>query len=123
VDPLAADAIAAVTQLRPAHRDRADAGLDLALGRVTVADDPAPAMPILKLGVRPEKCLDLGLDDLLQHPPRSRSQHLEQRIVGHARTWARQPNDGILLHGVSSKGDFDHHRGYAACRFIHQICS
>jgi hypothetical protein len=63
---------ATVAELRPAHRDRADAGLDLALGRVPVADKAPAAVRVLEPGGRPEKCLNHGLDDLLQHPPRSR---------------------------------------------------
>jgi hypothetical protein len=85
----AARAVAAVAQLRPAHRDRAEAGLDSALGRVTVAHHAPAALSVLELGVCREEPLDLGLDHLLQHPPRSRPQHLEQRIVRQARPWAR----------------------------------
>lgn len=59
-------------------------------------------MAVLKLSVRREERFDLGFNHLLQHPPCFRPQHLEQRIVRHARAWPRQPNKGILLHGVSS---------------------
>jgi hypothetical protein len=122
-DPLAAGAVAAVAHLRSAHLDRTDARLDLALRRVPVADDAAPAAAVLELGVRREETFDLGLDRLLQHPSCSRAQHLEQRIVLDAPACPRQPNNGIFLHGVSSHGDFEHHRGYATPALIHQIRS
>jgi hypothetical protein len=120
-DALTAGAIATVTHLGAPHLDRADAGLDLTLGCVTVAHHPPPTATVLELRVRREERFDLGLDHLLQHLSGSRSQHLEQRIVHHARAWARQPNDGIFLHGVSSSGDLEHHRGYAAPALIHQL--
>jgi hypothetical protein len=49
-----------------------------------------------------EERLDLGLDRLRQHLPGALAQHGQQRIVHDARSWPRQGNDGILLHGVSS---------------------
>ena len=88
---------AAVTKLRPAHRDRADPGLDLALGCVPVADDTPPAMRILVLGMRAEIRLYLGLDHLLQHPPRPIPQHQQQRIIGDTRSWQPQSNNAIPL--------------------------
>jgi hypothetical protein len=51
--------------------------------------------------MRGEEHLDLGLDRLRQHPPGPFAQHRQQRIVRDARSWPRQGNDGILLHGVS----------------------
>jgi hypothetical protein len=100
-DALAIGAVAAVAELRPAHRDRANPGLNLALGRVPITDHAAPTMRVLELGVRAEKSLDLGLDHLLQHPPRPIPQHQQQRIIGDTRPWPRQTNNGIPLHGVS----------------------
>jgi hypothetical protein len=100
-DRLAAT-VAAVAHAGPAHGDRADAGLDLPRGRVPVAHHAPPAVGILELDVRRQERLDLGLDDLLQHPPRPCPQHRQQRIFGDARPWPRQPDNGILLHGVSS---------------------
>src|SRR4051794_19981485 len=47
--------------------------------------------------------LDLGLDRLHQHPPGAVPQNREQRIVHEARSWPRQGDDSILLHGVSSR--------------------
>jgi hypothetical protein len=50
-----------------------------------------------------EERLDLGLDRLHQHPPGAFLQHGQQRIVGDARSWPRQGDHAILLHGVSSR--------------------
>src|SRR4051794_40327930 len=47
--------------------------------------------------------LDLGLDRLHQHPPGAVPQNREQRIVHEARSWPRQGDNSILLHGVSSR--------------------
>ena len=139
-DPLAAFAVTAVAHFRSAHLDRSDAGLDLALGRVPVAHDAAPAAVVLELGVRREERLDhrpsgrrtIRLAKRCRpvgrqpRPPAAaydapRAQHLEQRIVLDAATCPRQPNDGIFLHGVSSHGDFELHRGYATPALIHQL--
>ncbi len=95
-DTLTARTVAAVTEFRPAHRDRADAGLDLALRGVTVSDNTPPAMRVLELGVRAEKRLNLGLDHLLQHPPRPVPHH-QQRIIGDIRPWPCQTNNDIPL--------------------------
>ena len=56
-----------------------------------------PAMRILDVGVSCEKRLELGLDDLQQHPPRPIPQHQQQRIVGDTRSWPRRTNKGIPL--------------------------
>ena len=95
-DARAAGAITAVADLRPADGDWSDPGLDLTLGRVTVADDTAPAMRVLEFGVRTNKRLELGLDHLLQHAPRPVPQHQQQRIIGDTRPWPRQTNNGCL---------------------------
>ena len=50
-----------------------------------------------------EERLDLGLDRLHQHPPGALPQHGQQRVVGDARSWPRQGDHAILLHGVSSR--------------------
>jgi hypothetical protein len=90
-------AIAAVAKLRPAHGDRADASLDLAPRRMTVAHNTPPATRVLDLGVRAEKRLYLGLDHLLQHAPRPIPQHQQQRVIGDTRPWQPQSNNGIPL--------------------------
>src|SRR4051812_18144215 len=45
--------------------------------------------------------LDLGLDRLRQHAPGTLAQYRQQRIIGNAHSWPRQPDNAILLHGVS----------------------
>ena len=92
---------AAVAQLRSANLERADPGLEPALGRMSIADQAAPTLLVHEPGMRGEERLDLGLDRLRQHPPGPLAQHRQQRIVRDARSWPRQGNDGILLHGVS----------------------
>jgi hypothetical protein len=96
-------AMAAVAHARPAHLDRADAGLDPPLGRVAVADHPTSAMLIHEPGMGGQKRLDLGLDRVGQHPPGALAQHRQQRVVRDGTAWAGQRNDKILLHGVSSR--------------------
>ena len=49
-----------------------------------------------------EERLDLGLDRLLQHAPGTIPQDRQQRIALDVRSWPRQRDNGILLHGVSS---------------------
>jgi hypothetical protein len=58
-------------------------------------------MLVLELGVRAEKRLYLGLDHLLQHPPRTIPQHQQQRGITDTRPWPRQTNNRILSNGVS----------------------
>ena len=114
---------AAVTQLRPADLDRPDPGLDRPLGRMPVAHHPPPAVLVLELGMRGKKRLHLGLDRLGQHPPRPVTQHRKQRIVGDAGSWPGQPDNAILLHGVSLRVTSTITDGYAASCLIHQIRS
>ena len=45
-----------------------------------------------------------ALDNRLRQPPPSPvAQHAQQRIILDRPSWSRQPDDGILLHGVSSQ--------------------
>ena len=53
------------------------------------------------IGVHRKEGRHLGLDRLGQHLPSPFTQHGEQRVVLDRPSWPRQPNDGILLHGVS----------------------
>ena len=94
-------AVAAVADPRAAHLDRADPGLNLPLGGMAVAHQPAPAPLVHKPSMSYEERFDLGLDRLRQHPPSTLAQHAQQRIVRDARSWPRQRNNPILLHGVS----------------------
>ena len=45
--------------------------------------------------------IDLGLDRAHQHAPGTVAQHRQQRVVGNTASWPRQPDNAILLHGVS----------------------
>ena len=56
---------------------------------------------VAMVGMRGEQARDLGFDRLGQHAPCTIMQHCEQRIILDCPSWPRQPNDGILLHGVS----------------------
>jgi hypothetical protein len=69
---------------------------------MSVAHQAAPTLLVREPGMGGEERLDLGLDRLRQHPPGALAQHGQQRIVRDARSWPRQGDDGILLHGVSS---------------------
>jgi hypothetical protein len=66
-----------------------------------ISHDAPPALPILELGMRCQKCLHLGLDHLLQHASRAIPQHQQERVVADTRPWPCQTNNGILSHGVS----------------------
>jgi hypothetical protein len=79
----------------------ADPGLDPPLGCPAVAHEPPTTLPIDEPDVGGEERLDLGLDRLHQHPLGAIAQHGQQRIARDARSWPRQGDDGILLHGVS----------------------
>ena len=91
-----------VTHLGPADLDRANAGLDLPLWRMTIAHEPPPAPLVDQTRMGGEEHLDLGLDGLHQHAPGALAQHGQQRIVRDARSWLGQADNGMLLHGVSS---------------------
>src|SRR4051812_13209200 len=94
---------ATVANLGAAHLDRSDPGLDLPLGRVAVAHQAPATLLVRELGMDGKERLDLGLDRLHQHPPGAVPQNREQRIVHEARSWPRQGDNSILLHGVSSR--------------------
>ena len=93
----------AVADLGPADLDRADPGLDLPRGRVAVAPEPPTTLPVEQGGMGNEERLDLGLDRLPQHPPGALAQQRQQRVIRDARSWPGQRDNGILLHGVSSR--------------------
>ena len=67
-----------------------------------------------------EERLDLSLDGLHQHALGAIPQDRQQRVALEVRSWPWQADNGIFLHGVSSRVTF-HHRGYAASRLEHQI--
>src|SRR3954452_2922265 len=70
----------AVTNARSAHRDRADAGHDLALGQVTVAHQPLTSIVGELVGVALEKPGHLRCDSLGQKRAGTAAQHLSQRV-------------------------------------------
>ena len=91
-----------VAHPRPLHLNAADAGLDAALRCVAVADQAATSALVDLIGMHRKEGCHLGLDRVGQHLPRSFTQHGEQRVVFDRPSWPRQPDNGILLHGVSS---------------------
>jgi hypothetical protein len=102
-DRLVACSSAAVADLGSAHREGADPGLDLPLGGMPIAHQAATALRVHEPGMGSKERLDLGLDRLHQHPPGTFLQHRQQWVVGEARSWSRQGDHAILLHGVSSR--------------------
>jgi len=69
---------------------------------MAVADQPAPALLVHQTAMGGKERLDLGLDRLQQHAPGALAQYHQQRIIRDARSWSRQGDNCILLHGVSS---------------------
>ena len=68
---------------------------------MAVADQAATTTLVDFIGVHRQEGSHLGLDRVGQHLPGTFTQHSEQRIVLDRPSWPRQPNDGILFHGVS----------------------
>lgn len=91
-------------------------------GRACFDSRPA-TLRVLQFGVRSNERLNLGLDHLMQDPRNSLMLHFEQQIDLHVRPWARQSNDSILVDGMASCDDLEHHRGCTICHLIHQIRS
>jgi hypothetical protein len=56
---------------------------------------------VLEVRVSSQKCFYLGFDRLRQHPTSALAQHRQQRIIDDAGSWPAQPDNTILLHGVS----------------------
>jgi hypothetical protein len=84
---------ASVAAFEPMHGNRADAGLELALGYMLIAHDMAPTVRVVHLGVRGEECLD----HRRQHESRASPQHQWRWVVGDTRLWPHQTNNGIPL--------------------------
>src|SRR4051812_41779990 len=89
----------AVANPRRAHRNRAQAGHDLALRSMTMAHQPLAAVSGLSVGVAAEEGCDLRLDGLRQQRSRALAQNFGER-VGEL-CWLDQLDDIILGHGVS----------------------
>ena len=68
---------------------------------MAMADQAAAPCLVDPIGMHREEGRHLGLDRQAQHPPGTFTQHGEQWIVLDHPSWPRQPNDGILFHGVS----------------------
>ena len=93
---------ATVAHARLAHRDRADAGHDLALRQMPVTNHAAAAVVGLEIGMLGEEFGHLGLDGLGEQAARAVAQHFGERIG--KRSWLNQLDDVIVGHGVSSFG-------------------
>src|SRR3954470_8315537 len=89
----------AVANPRRAHRNRAQAGHNLALWPMTMAHQPLAAILGLLISVAAEEGCDLSLDGLRQQRSRALAQNFGERIgeLG----WLDQLDDVILDHGVS----------------------
>src|SRR4051812_38811494 len=87
------------SRTRGAHRNRAQAGHDRALGPMAMAHQPLAAVFGLSVGVAAEEGCDLRLDGLRQQRSRALAQNFGQR-VGEL-CWLDQLDDIILDHGVS----------------------
>jgi hypothetical protein len=68
---------------------------------MAMADQATPPFLVDLVGVHRKEGCHFGLDRGSQHLPRPLTQHGEQRVVLDRPSWPRQPNNGILLHGVS----------------------
>src|SRR5205807_4240671 len=87
-----------VTNARSAHRDRADAGHNLALGQVTVAHQPLTSILGELVGVALEKPGHLRCDSLGQKCAGTAAQHLSQRVG--KRAWLGKLENITVGHGV-----------------------
>jgi hypothetical protein len=68
---------------------------------MAMADQAATPCFVDPIGMHREESRHFDLDRQAQHLPRPFVQHGEQRVFLDRPSWPRQPNDGILLHGVS----------------------
>src|SRR5947207_1268672 len=89
----------ALAHARLAHRHRADAGHDLALGLMPVTHDALVARLGLEIGISPQKVSDFHLDGLREQGMRPVAQNLSERI-GEG-PWLSQLDDVSVGHGVS----------------------
>src|SRR4051812_4393465 len=68
---------------------------------MAVPHDPAAAVLVDQARATHNEAFDLGLDRVRQHAPSAVAQHSQQRVVGNAPSWSGQPDNDILVHGVS----------------------
>jgi hypothetical protein len=99
-----------VAHARTAHRDRTDAGHNLALGQMSVAHEPPVAVVGQLVGMDAEQGCYLGLDGLRQQRSRAVAQNLGQRV--RKSSWLAELENVSLGHGVSllrwRSGGFEH---------------
>ena len=99
-DAFGALAGAAVADLHPRHRHRADPGLDLTLGTMAVAHQTRSPVRQTQSLPRGQERLGLKLHRLGEKPTSAHPQHLGQRIV-HIIGLAKTDNIDSFGHGVS----------------------
>jgi hypothetical protein len=99
-----------IAHARAAHRDRTDAGHDLALGQMSVAHQPLAAVVGELVGMAAEHSGNLSLNRLRQQLSRAVAQYLGQRI-GEC-PWLGELKNVVVGHGVSllgwRSGGFEH---------------
>src|SRR3954453_14796647 len=88
-----------VAHTRAAHRNRTDAGHDLAIRQMPVADQPMAAVLGQLVAMAGEQGRNLGLDGLRQQRPCAAAQHLGQWIG--KSSWLSELENISLGHGVS----------------------
>ncbi len=101
---------APIAHARAAHRDRADAGHDLALGQMSVAHQPLATIVGELVGMVAQQGRNLGLNRLRKQRSRAVAQNLGQRI-GES-SWLGELENVSVGHGVSllrwRSGGFEH---------------
>ena len=90
----------AVADTRLAHRDRADAGHDLALGQMTVAHNALVTIFGLQIAMLGKKVRHLCLNGMDEQRSRPVAQNLGERVADGP--WLNQLDDVIGLHAYHS---------------------
>ena len=81
------------------HRNRANPGLNLPFGQITMPDQPPAANPIGLIGMGGKKRVQLGLNRLRDQFPRTLAQPIRQRVGG--KSGRRAKRDTRILHHVA----------------------
>src|SRR4051794_20868353 len=68
---------------------------------MAIAHDAPPPMLVDQACARRDEAFDLSLDRVRQHATGAIAKHKQQWVLGNAPSWPRQPDNAILLHGVS----------------------
>jgi hypothetical protein len=99
------------TQQARTHRDRTDAGHDLAFGQMSVAHQPLAAVVGKFVGMAVEQGRNLGFDRLRKQRSSAVAQNFGERI-GEC-SWLGELENITIGHGVSllrwRSGGFEHH--------------